>query len=189
MAPWGARTSPGAEGKLPVLDAGIVEFLQSDCSITVDLVASDGSPWVDRGWALDVVSPTNDVAKVLLSAGLVSGTGLHPDTTLAVTATDDAYRSVRMRGPVLAACSATRSDVARARFCDGGLRAGWSPHGGGRQDPRRLVPAAYVTVTFFAAVTFALADSRVLAGRLEPTGRVDGAPLPRAAVSVVGIDL
>ena len=104
----------------PVLDADLVEFLESGCSTIVGLVTADGEPYAPRGWAIEVLPPNR--LRLLVGAGAMAAAGRGPDDTFAIAVTGAdvrTLRSVQLKGTAHGLEPPTAADLDRSqRFCD-----------------------------------------------------------------------
>ena len=94
----------------------ITAFLESGCALILAAVGPDGEPYAARGWGMTVLSPDEQIVRLLLDiedAAVAEHFRERP--AIAVTAANVRnYRSVQLKGVVTAVEPAIDADRARA---------------------------------------------------------------------------
>jgi hypothetical protein len=102
-----------------VMEAEIVELMESPCSLIVGTVDDDGLPDATRGWGAEVLDGGTKLRLLLSANADVSIANLRSTGRIALTATNFVtFDSVQVKGVALAVEDATDADRARfATFC------------------------------------------------------------------------
>jgi hypothetical protein len=130
-----------------VLDAETIEFLESGCSLVVGTVASDGVPFVTRGWGIKVVKADLDCVRLVLdSLDAVTLENLGVTGRVAVTAADvPTLQSKQLKGRAAEVFPAGDEDRATVEeFCDAFFDSVVATDGTDRRLLERLVPLDFV---------------------------------------------
>ena len=130
-----------------MFDPETIEFLEGGCALVVGTVASDGAPFVSRGWGLTVVEPEEDRIELLVDAAEAVALGNIDSTRrVALTAGDvPTLHSVQLKGHVTGVRPAGDADkVAVDRFCEAFFDDVIATDGTDRRLLERLVPLEFV---------------------------------------------
>ena len=135
----------------PVLDADLVEFLESGCSTIVGLVTVDGAPYATRAWATEVLGDDPPRIRLLLGAGALASSGRDDGAPFAIAVTGaqvQTLRSVQLKGTARDLEPPTAADLERSkRFCDAFFADVEETDGVPRHLMDRLVPSELVACT------------------------------------------
>jgi len=136
-----------------VLEADVVELLESGCALVVGLVTASGLPLASRGWGLDLLE-SHERARVLVNARDVAALG-HPEgglvgRSIAVTGTHiSSLRSIQVKGRVVAVEPPRPADAHRIdAYCDGYFGAVEETDNFPRALMERMRPLGVTAVTF-----------------------------------------
>jgi hypothetical protein len=141
-----------------VLEAEIVDYLESGAGLIVGLVAGDGLPFATRAWLFDVTDPSAGTARLLLGSGELGRLAVDElvGASISVTGADvRTFRSVQFKGTVTGLEPPTREDLARSvryqeAFFTAVMEMDWTP----REVLDRLVPVEFVTATVVVSELF-----------------------------------
>ena len=132
----------------PVLDADLVDFLESGCATIVGFVTADGAPFATRAWGTSVVGHDPPRLRVLLPAGAVAAAGRSASPTFAIALTGGdvrTLRSVQVKGTAHDLVPPTAADLERSRaYCESFFGAVEEVDGTPRSRMARLAPADLV---------------------------------------------
>lgn len=136
-----------------MLQADVVELLESGCALIVGLVTARGLPCASRGWGL-TFGKGGERARLLLPTSDIQSLG-HPDGGLAgtmIAATGChilTLRSMQLKGMVVSVEEATAADDARfSGYCGAYFEAVAEVDSIPRYLMERMVPRAVAAVTF-----------------------------------------
>ena len=135
----------------PVLDADLVEFLESGCATIVGFVTADGAPFATRAWGTAVVGSDPPRLRVLLPAGSLATADRASATDFAIALTGGdvrTLRSVQVKGTARDLQPPTAADLDRSRaYCDAFFGAVEETDGTPRSRMDRLRPVDLVACT------------------------------------------
>jgi hypothetical protein len=130
-----------------VFDRETIEFLESGCSLVVGTVASDGAPFVTRGWGIKVAEPDQDCVHLVLDArDVVTLDNLDATGRVALTAAHvPTLRAKQFKGRAADVLPAGDEDRATVeQFCEAFFSAVVASDGTDRRFLERLVPLDFV---------------------------------------------
>jgi hypothetical protein len=106
-----------------MLEADVVELLESGCALVVGFVTLDGAPYATRGWGLTLLEEAR-TARLLVGTADLAALGHRQGgllgTMIATTGANVlTLRSAQLKGPIIAVESAGHDDHRRmSRYCD-----------------------------------------------------------------------